>query len=158
VDYLAPRAILAQRALPLAMALGFLALVVIADLDGSQAIERAALLLAAPAGLALAVAPERIERWLVRRPLPFTGAGSAAIDDALRSHSVQAFAGAVIGLFLLGLSAMFGMVAADDQNVLSVAFLVQCGLLAAAILAVPEVGKDSWWTRRRVDRGARVAA
>src|SRR4051794_16060417 len=88
-QYLPRRTLLAQRAVTAAAALGALAT------DGEAPVAFAVAVVALGAGL------EAVERWLVRRPQPFTDPELIAADDAIRAQSLPAVAGARPGVLLL---------------------------------------------------------
>ena len=61
----------------------------------------ASLAIGAVVVLACGAGLEAIERWLVRRPQPFTSPPLVAADDAIRAQSIHALAGAGLALQLL---------------------------------------------------------
>src|SRR4051812_23949359 len=123
-QYLPRYALLAQRALGLAAAAGALA----AGLYGVAA-----------GVLALAAGLEAIERWLVRRPQPFTDAALVAADDAIRAESIRAVAGAGLALLLLA-----GCAVALVLGAPAVAGVA----LVAALFACRDIGDGAWRVRR----------
>jgi hypothetical protein len=128
--YLPGRTLVAQRAAAVAGALGALAAGLVA---------LAVALAVFGAGL------EALERWLVRRPQPFTGADAVAVDDAIRAQSIQVLAGAGLALLLLFCGAV-----AVALDVVPVA----AACLVLSLLACRDVGDGSW----RVARATRGPA
>jgi len=100
-DYLPRRVLGAQRALAVAGALGVLAIGLV---PYSAAVSNPGLPSLAIVALAVLVSGaglEALERWLVRRPQPFTSPAVVAADNAIRAQSIHALAGAGLALFLL---------------------------------------------------------
>jgi hypothetical protein len=106
--------------------------------------------------LAVAVAVEWLLRRLVARPQPAAELGDLAADDALRSASVHAAAGAGLAIVLLGLSLQVGLVAADLAGGPGRTALVALswGWAAAALAAWARVGHPRRWPVRRLAVGA----
>jgi len=122
--YLSPRLLLAQRAAAATSALGIL---VAATLPYPRSVATpgtVSLVAAATAVVGLGAALEAVERWLVRRPQPFTGPAIVAADDAIRAHSIQAFAEAGLALLLLLCSGVFLALQAADVAILHWAMVV----------------------------------
>jgi hypothetical protein len=105
--------------------------------------------------LAAAAATELLLRRLVARPQPAAGPGELAVDDALRSTSVHAAAGAGLAIVLLGLSVQVGNLAANLQGGPGRTALVALswGFAAAALAAWARVGHPRRWAVRRLAVG-----
>jgi uncharacterized membrane protein len=152
-DYLPRRLLLAQRALGVAVVLG----IVVTGLVpySSAAADPAWSALAGGAAFfgVFAVALELVERWVVRRPQPYTSASLVAADDAIRAQSLHTLAGAGLALLLLALSGVFAVLTASDVDPLSATLWLPA--LAAFVLSVRaclDIGHRPWRVRRRVDR------
>jgi hypothetical protein len=100
-QYLPRRSLVAQRAAAIGGAAGTVAVGLAPYADSVSNPSLAALVAAAAAILALAAGMEAVERWIVRRPQPFTGPDLVAADNAIRAQSIQAFASAGLALLLL---------------------------------------------------------
>jgi hypothetical protein len=102
--------------------------------------------------VAMAAAVELAVRRLVGRPQPAADPEALAVDDALRSTSVHAVAGAGLAIVLLSLSLQVGLVAANlaggPGRTAVVALSWACA--AAALAAWVRVGHSRRWTVRRV--------
>jgi hypothetical protein len=151
-DYLPRRLLLLQRALGLAAALGALALGLV-PYDAQSAAEPqwpglltgAAILAAFTAGL------EALERWLVRRPQPFTSPALVAADDAIRAQSLHSLAGSGLALLLLVCSGVCLGLAASDVAILRwTMWLPALVALLLAIRASLEIGQRSSRVRRQI--------
>src|SRR4051794_31750313 len=88
--YVPRRTILAQRSAAAGCALGAVAAALVPYADARSDPGAASALLGAAAVLALGAGLEAVERWLVRRPQPFTTPALVAADDAIRAQSIQA--------------------------------------------------------------------
>jgi hypothetical protein len=158
-DYLPRRIVLAQRVLAVACALGVL---VIGLVPYPQAVSNPGplgLALAAAAVLAFGAGLEAIERWLVRRPQPFTSRPLVAADDAIRSHSIHALAGAGIALLLLLCSGVSIGLQASDVAVLHVAMVFPAAVfLVLSLVACGDIGERSWRVRRVTDGAGAASA
>src|SRR4051812_17274567 len=100
-DYLPRRVILAQRGLAVMGAAGVVAIAFVPYDDSISNPSRPALLLGSLLVLAAGAGLEAVERWLVRRPQPYTGPALVAADDAMRAQSIRTAAGAGLALLLL---------------------------------------------------------
>jgi hypothetical protein len=128
--YLSRRWLLAQRGAAAAGAAGAVAI---------GLVPLAVAIVAFGAGL------EAVERWLVRRPQPFTEQAVVAADDAIRAQSIQVVSGAGLALLLLlcsGVAVGLGTVP------------VAAVCLVLSLLVCRDVGDGSW----RVPRAPRGAA
>jgi len=113
---------------------------------------RGGALATAALALTVAAAVELAVRRLVGRPQPAADPEELAIDDALRSTSVHAVAGAGLAFVLLSLSVQVGLVAANlgggPGRTAVVALSWSCA--AAAVAAWARVGHPRRWAMRRV--------
>ena len=113
---------------------------------------RGGALATAALAVAVAVAVELAARRLVGRPQPAADPEALAVDDALRSTSVHAVAGAGLAIVLLSLSVQVGLVAANlgggPGRTAVVALSWACA--AAALAAWIRVGHPRRWAVRRV--------
>jgi hypothetical protein len=99
-----------------------------------------------------------VERWIVRRPQPFTSASLVSADDAIRAQSVHTLAGAGLALLLLGLSGVFAVLTVSDVDLLT--WTMWLPALAAFVLSVRaclDIGQQPWRVRRRLARRAGAA-
>jgi len=147
--YLPGRAVGAQRALAVAGALGVLGigLVPYADPVSNPAVP--SLALGAGAVLAFGAGLEAIERWLVRRPQPFTSPPLVAADDAIRAQSIHAVAGAGLALLLLLCSGVSLVLQASASAVLSATMVIPAVVcLVLSLVACRDIGQGSWRVRR----------
>lgn len=149
-DYLPRRLLYAQRALAAVAVLGLLAIAVVPH-DAAAAAEpgRPGLLAGALAIVAFAAGLEQLQRWLVRRPQPFTSPSLMAADDAIRAQSVHALAGGGLALLLALCSGIFVGLAASD--VAALRWTMWLPALVAFVLsarACLEIGQRGWRVRR----------
>ena len=156
-----PRGLLyAQRALGVAVLLGAPALGVVPYDRAAGAMEPQwlALLTFGGAFAAFAVGLEALERWIVRRPQPFTSPSLVAADDAIRAQSVHSLAGSGLALLLVACSGIFFGLATSGVDVLRMTMWLPAfvGVLLA-IRACMDIGHRPWRVRRPVPRpsGAR---
>jgi hypothetical protein len=108
----------------------------------------------------LAAGLEALERWLVRRPQPFTSPSLVAADDAIRAQSVHSLAGAGLALQLIACSGVFiGLAASDVPFLRWTMWLPALVALLLSIRACLEIGQRAWRVRRPIARptGARSA-
>jgi hypothetical protein len=158
-----PRGLLyAQRALGIAVLLGALALVAVPFDRSAGAVEPHWLVLLTFGGAfaVFAVGLEALERWVVRRPQPFTSPSLVAADDAIRAQSVHSLAGSGLALLLVASSGTFFGLATSDVAVLrATMWLPAIVTLLLAIRACMDVGHRPWRVRRPVPSptGARPA-
>jgi hypothetical protein len=118
---------------------------------------RGGALATAALALAVAAAVELALRRLVGRPQPAADPEELAVDDALRSTSVHAVAGAGLAIVLLSLSVQVGLVAANlgGGPGRTAVVTLSWGCAAAAVAAWTRVGHPRRWAVRRVlDRDA----
>jgi hypothetical protein len=148
-EYLSGRAILAQRAGAVAAALGILALGAVQYPSSVDTPGAAGMVTFAAGVLAFGAGVEAIERWLVRRPQPFTSSELVAADDAIRAQSIQAFAGAALALLLLiCCGAALGLQASEPGVLQATMIPAAAILLIASLAACRGIGDGAWQVRR----------
>ncbi len=150
-DYLPRRLVSEQRALGCAVALGVLALGAVPYEPSVTPPTWLGLLTLACVFAGFAVVLEALERWLVRRPQPFTDASRVAADDAIRAQSVDALAGSGLALLWISLSGVSVGIAASGVPLL----IWTTGPLAAiafalSIRAAMEIADRPWRVRRPI--------
>jgi hypothetical protein len=151
-DYLPRRLLRAQRALGIAAVFGVLVLGLV-PYDPREAAEPEwlSLLTGAAVFAAFAVGLEALERWLVRRPQPFTSPSLVAADDAIRAQSVHSLAGSGLALLLVLCSGICVALAASDVDVLRwTMWLPALAALFLSIRACLEIGHRGWRVRRPI--------
>jgi hypothetical protein len=151
-DYLPRWLLRAQRALGIAAVAGVLVLGLV-PYDPREAAEPEwlSLLTGAAVFAAFAVGLEALERWLVRRPQPFTSPSLVAADDAIRAQSVHSLAGSGLALLLVLCSGICVALAASDVEVLrSTMWLPALVTLFLSIRACLEIGHRGWRVRRPI--------
>lgn len=96
-----------------------------------------------------AIGLECLERWLVRRPQPFTDPSLVAADDAIRSQSVHSLAGAGVAFLLFGCGGVSVVLFSADVAVLHWTMWLPA---VVATLSAPVVctyyGHRAWRVRR----------
>jgi len=159
VDYLPRRLLVAQRGLGVAVGVGLVVTGLVPYPSAATDIDWTAVAVGAAAFGAFAVGLEALERWVVRRPQPFTSASLVAADDAIRAQSVHAIAGAGLALLLVALSAVFAVLTVSDVDVLSVTmWLPALVAFVLSIRACRDIGQQPWRVRRSPGRRAGAAA
>jgi hypothetical protein len=151
-DYLPRRLLRAQRVLGIAAVLGVVILGLV-PYDPREAAEPEwpSLLTGAAVFAAFSVGLEALERWLVRRPQPFTSASLLATDDAIRAQSVHSLAGSGLALLFAGCSGICVGLAASDVDVLRWTMWVPALVaLFLSIHACLEIGHRGWRVRRPI--------
>jgi hypothetical protein len=109
------------------------------------------LLAGAALAAAFTVGVETLERWLVRRPQPYTDPSLVAADDAVRAESVRSVAGSGLALLLVTLSGIFAALAASEWDVLrATMWLPALVALALSIHACLGIVRRPWQGRRPV--------
>lgn len=113
---------------------------------------RGGALATAAVALAVAAAVELLLRRLVGRPQPAAGPEALAVDDALRSTSVHAAAGAGLAIVLVSLSLQVSNLATNlgGGPGRTAVVAVSWGCAAAAVAAWARVGHPRRWPVRRV--------
>jgi hypothetical protein len=151
-DYLPGRLLLAQRALGSAAVLGLLALGLVPyDPQSAAQPDWPALLTGAAVVAGFSAGLEALERWLVRRPQPFTSHALVAADDAIRAQSLHSLAGSGLALLLVACSGICVGLAASDVSILRwTMWLPALVALLLAIRACLEIGQRSWRVRRQI--------
>jgi hypothetical protein len=158
-DYLPHRLLRAQRGLAIAVVLG-VAVLGVMPYDPRQAAEPGWLGLVSGAAIVTAFAAglEALERWLVRRPQPFTSASLVAADDAIRAQSVHSLAGSGLALLLIASSGVFIGLAASDVPVLRwTMWLPALVALLLSIRACLDVSHQPWRVGRHNAGSAEAA-
>jgi hypothetical protein len=151
-DYLPGRLLGAQRALGITAVLGVLVLGLV-PYDPREAAEPEwlSLLTGAAVFAAFAFGLEALERWLVRRPQPFTSPSLMAADDAIRAQSVHSLAGSGLALLLVLCSGICAGLAVSDVDVLRwTMWLPALVALFLSIRACLEIGHRGWRVRRPI--------
>jgi hypothetical protein len=152
-DYLPRRLLMAQRALG-AFAIGVALVVLFLGFERDAAASTvgsprlmAAVLAGVAAGFGLTI--ERLQRWLVQRPQPFTDPELVAADDAIRSQAVHSLAGSSLAIELMCLGGMMFVLQRSDVQVLRWTMWV-AGLLCgvAALWVCLYYGHRAWRVRR----------
>jgi hypothetical protein len=99
--------------------------------------------------LAFSAGLEAVERWLVRRPQPFTSPSEIAADDAIRAQSIRDVAGAGLALLLLFCGGVALMLQASDITLArSVMIAPAVACVIGALLVYRGVGETAWRVRR----------
>jgi hypothetical protein len=157
-DYLPRRLLVAQRGLGLVIAAGAVAAVLApyGDLSPEGVGPHGVAVLAAGfVGVAFSFGLERVQRWLVQRPQPFTEPAMVAADDAIRAQAVHSLAGSGLAALLVLTSFVAWALASSDVQVLRWTMWVPSALGVPAALAVCLFyGHRAW----KVQRSAAVAA
>ena len=157
-DYLPRRLMLAQRYLAAAGALGIVATGLV-PYPGSFSHPSMPELVAIAAGvLIFGAGVEALERWMVRRPQPYTKPSLVAADDAIRAQSIRAVAGAALALLLLFCCGVSLALQASEPAILRVAMIAPAVVcLLASLVAVQDVTGSRWRVRRSARPGAAVS-
>ena len=151
-DYLPRAAVLAQRAATAAGALGLLVMALVPYPEEVSIPGPLALTLAAAGFVAFGIGLEAIERWLVRRPQPFTSPPVVAADNAIRAQSISVVAGAGLALLLLFCGGVALGLQASEVAVLRTAMIVPAaGCILAALAVCQGVGDGPGRTRRSAE-------
>jgi hypothetical protein len=147
--YLPRWVILAQRVAAAGAAAGAIAIAAVPFPDGTSKPGGLVLAVSALLVLAFGAALEAVERWLVRRPQPFTAPDLVAADDEVRANSIRAVAGAGLALLLLMCSGVSLVLQASDVDVLRTAMVVPAVLcLVSSLLAYTRISNGAWRVRR----------
>jgi hypothetical protein len=156
-DYLPRRLLRAQRALGVAVVVGVVTLGLVPYPSSVDTPSWPGLVGGAAFFGAFAVAVETLERWIVRRPQPFTSPPLVAADDAIRAQSVHALAGSGLAFLLLACSGVFVVLAVSDVALLEWMWLPALAAFVLSIRACLDIGQQPWRVRRRTDRRAGAA-
>jgi hypothetical protein len=156
--YLPRRIVLAQRAAAGAGAVGTVGIGLVPYAAAVHNPRLASLALAALAVLAFGAGLEAIERWLVRRPQPFTSPPLVAADDAIRAQSIHAVAGAGLALALLYCCGIALALQGSEVAALRTAMVVPAAAcLVLSCLACRGIGESTWRVRRARPAGTASA-
>jgi hypothetical protein len=158
-QYLPRSTVVAQRGTAVAAGAGILAIAAV-PYDAAVSNPGTAELAAGAAALiAFAGGLEWIERWLVRRPQPYTTPALVAADDAIRAQSIRAVAGAGLALLLLACCGVALALQGSQESVLQASMPVPAGAsLILALLAGQDVGDGSWRVHRSPDHAGPASA
>jgi hypothetical protein len=147
--YLPRWVILAQRVAAVAAAVGLVAAGMVPYSDGVHNPSSLSFAIGAVVVLALGAGLEAIERWLVRRPQPFTSPELVAADDAIRAQSVHAVAGVGLALLLLMCSGVALGLQASEVDVLHWAMIGPAAIcLILSLYACQGIAQEPWRVRR----------
>jgi hypothetical protein len=150
-QYLPRYAIVAQRGSATVAAAGLIVAGFLPYPDGTSNPGLPSLMIAGLVVLALAAGLEALERWLVRRPQPFTSPAEVAADDAMRAQSVRSVAGAGLALLLLiCCGACLGLQASDVDALQSTMWVPAAVFLVLSLFACRGIGVRPWRVRRPV--------
>ena len=151
--YLPRRLLLAQRALgATAAGIALVTLFLGFERDAAGALvgsPRVMAVVFAAVAVGFALTAERLERWVVQRPQPFTAPELVAADDAIRSQAVHSLAGSSLAIQLMCLGGMMFVLQRSDVQVLRWTMWV-AGLLCgvAALWVCLYYGHRAWRVRR----------
>lgn len=161
-DYLPRGFLVAQRVLGLVVFLGAVGAAVSPYGDRSVNVSRlggAGLLLAGLLAVAFSIGLERVQRWVVQRPQPFTELALVAADDAIRSQSVHSLAASGLAVLMVLLSAVAWTLAVSDVQFLRWTMVTPAFLgLPVAFGACLSYGHRAWTVRRPSAAGTSGAA
>jgi hypothetical protein len=148
-DYLPRRLLWAQRAAGAAVVVGTLLLPL---MDFPPQVDRPTwpgIVAWAVVVAAFTLGLERLQRWLVRRPQPFTDPSLVAAADAIRSQSVHSLAGSGLAVLLLQVGFLLGTAAGTGGPVQ--AWVLGPLAVAALLLALAacQWGSHRAWRVRR---------
>jgi len=156
--YLPRRLLVAQRGLGLVIAVGAVAAAIVPydqRLPASLSPHRVGMLAAGLIGVAFMLGLERMQRWLVERPQPFTEPALVAADDAIRAQSVHSLAGSGLAVLLVLNSFIAWALARSDIQLLRwTMWIPSVAGVPAALAVCLYYGHRAW----RVRRPGRVAA
>lgn len=148
-DYLPRRILQTQRALGAAIAVGVLVSLALPYETPFIAPGPVAAAVFLVWVTAFVLGLERVQRWLVRRPQPFTDPSLVAADDAIRSQSVHSVAGAGLGVLLLMFAGVCVLLGSSDVAVLRWTLWVPAlASTLLALLACRYFGHRPWRVRR----------
>jgi hypothetical protein len=158
-SYLSRRVVLSQRVAAAAGALGLLAIGLVPYGESTANPGWASLAVGAVVVMAFGIGLEAIERWLVRRPQPFTDASIVAADDAIRAQSIQIVAGAGLALLLLFCSGVALGLQASDVRALHSAMVVPAAVcLVLSVVVCRDAGDGAWHVERSPRAGGTASA
>lgn len=147
-DYLHPRAVFLQRALPLLVA-GVAAVAMVVPFADARHRSVAMVVGSLLGSIAAAVVAVVLERRVVGRPQPYSDSRAVLVDDAIRSHIVHTVAGAAIGVQVLAATQICGVLAMSDVQILRWTMWVPAVLgLGLAVGACWTVADGRWRPKR----------
>jgi hypothetical protein len=152
-DYLPRRLLVAQLALPaLAVVAGVAPAFLGYDRDARSGFNGSPRLLGitmAVIAVVVGLALERVERWLVQRPQPFSTTDMLAADDAIRSQSVHSVAGSGLAIVLASLATgLFALARSDVQLLRWTMPFVALACFFGSIWVCLHYGHRAWRVRR----------
>ena len=148
-DYLPNRLLVAQRALAAAVVVGAVILLVMPPLEDGFRPRRSEIMAITALAVVLGLGLERLERWLVQRPQPFTDPELVAADDAIRSQSAHSVAGSGLAMLLLLLGGVFaGLMVSDIQVLRWTMWLPAAACWVGSIQVCLYYGHRAWRVRR----------
>ena len=152
-DYLPRRLLVAQFAVPaIAVVAGVAPMFLGYERDaraGLTGSPRVLGITVAAIAFVIGIALERIERWLVQRPQPFTTPDMLAADDAIRSQSVHSVAGSGLAIVLASLATgLFALARSDVQFLRWTMPFAALACFIGSIWACLYYGHRAWRVRR----------
>ena len=160
-SYLPRKLLRAQRALGVSAVVGaFLVAFLPYDFNDTGGWpNRTFVLVIGVATAAFAVALERLQRWLVRRPQPFSDPELLVADDAIRAQSAHSLAGSGLAVLLLLNGGICWALAVSDVQILRWTMWIP-GVFSffAALYACLYYGHRAWRVRRPVAGSLGVSA
>ncbi len=150
-DYLPRRVVNGQRVLGAAAALATLVLAAVPFPEGRSSPSTLGIVAFAGWIAAFAAGLELVERWVIRRPQPFTSPALLAADDAIRAQSVHALAGSGLAVLLLWCGGVSAALSASDVPLLQWTMWLPAaiGFLGSLFVCV-HFGHRGWRVRRPV--------
>lgn len=157
-DYLPRRLLVAQLVVPaIAVVAGVAATFLSydrAERSGLTGSPRVLGVIVAVTAVIVGLALERIERWLVQRPQPFSTPDMLAADDAIRSQSVHSVAGSGLAIVLASLAtALFALAISDVQFLRWTMPFAALACFVGSIWVCLYYGHRAWRVRRAVLAG-----
>jgi hypothetical protein len=150
-DYLSPRLRWLQRGLALAAVAGIIGIRLAPYDEKVRHFSWVGVVVGAAVVLGFAFALERLERWLIRRPQPFTSPSLLAADDAIRAQSVHSLAGSGLAVLCLLCSSAAVALAVSDVSILRWTMWVPgVVFFFAAFDVVQRFGHRAWRVRRLI--------
>jgi hypothetical protein len=150
-DYLPARLRWALRAIGLSTTVLAIAALSVEPRDTHITGPSSTTLLLAVTGVALAIAVEAAQRWILRRPQPFVAPDLVAADDAVRSSSIHALAGSgIASLLLLQIGPAIALAGSDTQALRWVMPWVALTSFLGALVAIRYYVYRAWRVRRTV--------
>ncbi|MEA2973256.1 MAG: hypothetical protein QOG82_1714 [Actinomycetota bacterium] len=150
--YLPRRLVVAQRGLGVVIATGAVIAAVAPYGDptpASPSPHRVGLLAAGLVGVVFMLGLERVQRWVVERPQPFTEPALVEADDAIRSQSVHSLAGSGLAVLLVLNSFIAWALANSDIQILRLPMgIVSAFGVPAALAVCLYYGHRAWRVRR----------